>query len=140
METIDIIKAIGGGIIALATIVQIAPVQINPWSWLAKTVGRAINGELIKEVGDIKDGMAKMGEDLEKQRALDSRWRIIRFNDELLQAKRHSKECFDQVLEDITAYTKYCEEHRDFKNEKAKMAIENVERCYRKCMEDRDFL
>lgn len=140
MEAIEIAEAIGGGILALATILQIAPVKINPWSWLAKTVGRAVNGELIQEVGDIKAGMEKMGEDLEKQRALDSRWRIIRFNDELLQAKRHSKECFDQVLEDITAYTTYCDEHKNFKNEKAKMAIENVERCYRKCMEERDFL
>ena len=140
METIGMLEAVGGGVIALATIIQIAPVKINPWSWVARAIGRAVNGELIKEVGDIKTGMAKMGEDLALQRALDSRWRIIRFNDELLQARRHSKECFDQVLEDITAYTKYCEEHRDFKNEKAKMAIENVERCYRKCMEDRDFL
>lgn len=140
MDTIGMLEAVGGGIVALATIIQIAPVKINPWSWAARAIGRAVNGELIKEVGDIKTGMAKMGEDLALQRALDSRWRIIRFNDELLQAKRHSKECFDQVLEDITAYTKYCEEHRDFKNEKAKMAIENVERCYRKCMEDRDFL
>lgn len=140
MDTIDILKAVGGGLFALATIVQIAPINVNPWSWLAKTIGRAVNGELIAEVADIKKGMAKMDADLAEKRALDSRWRIIRFNDELLQAKRHSKECFDQVLEDVSAYQHYCDTHKDFKNEKAKLAIENVERCYRKCMEDRDFL
>ena len=36
--------ATGGGILlAVLTVIQIAPIKINPWSALAKAIGRAIN-------------------------------------------------------------------------------------------------
>lgn len=131
----------GGGVaLVLLTLVEIAPVKLNPWSWLARALGRAINGEIFAEIGAIKRGMEKLDADLAETRALNSRSRILRFNDELLLKQRHSKEYFDQVLEDITSYQRYCSEHPEFKNEKAVLAIGNVERCYNKCMEEKDFL
>lgn len=39
----------GGGIVGLLlvllTLVQIAPIKVNPWTAIGKAVGRAINGE-----------------------------------------------------------------------------------------------
>lgn len=32
----------GGGLFLLLTLVQLAPIKVNPWSWLAKSVGKAI--------------------------------------------------------------------------------------------------
>ena len=68
------------------------------------------------------------------------RTRILRFNDELIRDIRHTKEHFDDVLDDITMYTRYCENNKDFKNEKAVQAIANVRRTYQKCEEDNSFL
>ena len=68
------------------------------------------------------------------------RTRILRFNDELIRGIRHTKEHFDDVLDDITEYTRYCEANKDYKNEKAVQAIANVRRTYQKCEEDNDFL
>lgn len=131
----------GGGILAaILTILQLAPIKINPWSWLARSIGKAVNKDLIDEVSGLKKSVDKLNTDLEETKALSARTGILRFNDELLQGQRHSKEYFDQILEDISSYTKYCEAHKDFRNEKAKLAIENVERCYRKCMKDKDFI
>ena len=43
--------ATGGGILLAAmTLIQIAPIKLNPWSALAKAIGRAINGEVITKV------------------------------------------------------------------------------------------
>ena len=50
--------------------------------------------------------------------ALATRRRILRFNDELLQKIKHSKEMFDDTLKDITDYDNYCRTHPDFKNKK----------------------
>lgn len=68
------------------------------------------------------------------------RTRILRFNDELIRGLHHTKEHFDDVLDDITEYTRYCREHEDFENEKAVEAIANVKRVYRHCEETGGFL
>ena len=47
--------ATGGGILlAVLTVIQIAPIKINPWSALAKAIGRAINGEVIAKVDQLE--------------------------------------------------------------------------------------
>lgn len=68
------------------------------------------------------------------------RTRILRFNDEVIRGMEHTEEHFNDVLDDITEYTRYCNEHKDFKNEKAVLAIENVKRVYRWCAENDKFL
>ncbi len=72
--------------------------------------------------------------------AKQCRTRILRFNDELIRGYRHTKEHFDDVLEDITEYKQYCRDHTDFKNEKAVMAIANVQRVFQLCEADNSFL
>ena len=72
--------------------------------------------------------------------AKQCRTRILRFNDELIRGDNHTQEHFNDVLGDITDYGNYCDSHKDFKNEKAVMAIENVRRVYRDCEKDGSFL
>lgn len=68
------------------------------------------------------------------------RYRILRFNDEVKQGTRHTEEHFNQILEDITKYNRYCGEHKNFPNDKAVLAIKNIRDTYDKCMEENDFL
>lgn len=68
------------------------------------------------------------------------RTRILRFSDEVIRGMEHTEEHFNDVLDDITDYTRYCNEHKDFKNEKAVLAIENVKQAYRWCAENDKFL
>ena len=74
------------------------------------------------------------------ERATTARVRILRCSDEITRGVRHSKEYFDQTLEDINNYNLYCGAHPEFKNRKAVLAIENIERAYEKCLQDNDFL
>lgn len=120
-------------LVILLSLIQIAPIKLNPWSWLAKQAGKAMNGDLVEEVRELR-------EEFDVSMANQARTRILRFNDELLREDRHSKEMFDSVLEDIDAYEKYCNAHPEYKNSKAVLAIANVKRCYEKCEIDRDFL
>ena len=50
MSVQDIVLAGGGGAFVLLTLLQIAPIKINPWSAIAKTVGRAINAEVLTHI------------------------------------------------------------------------------------------
>lgn len=77
---------------------------------------------------------------ISEHEATTCRYRILRFNDEILHDQKHSKEHFDQILEDITRYEKFCAEHPEYENNKAILAIENIKRVYKKCSDESTFL
>lgn len=72
--------------------------------------------------------------------ALTWRYRILRFDDEIRHEVRHTKEHFDQIMEDVTDYEKYCRDHPDFPNNKAKFAIINIKNVYGQCVQENSFL
>ena len=86
-----------------------------------------------KKVSDLKE---ELGED----RATNARIRILRTSDEIMRGELHSKEYFDQVNHDIDTYRRYCNTHPDYLNNRGKMAIENIERVYEKCLRENTFL
>lgn len=93
-----------------------------------------------KDIDGLKDSFTKFqGAESEKD-AESARRRILRFNDELLRKVDHSKEYFDDILEDIKVYENYCDSHPSFENGKTGMADKNIRRCYEQCMEKNSFL
>ena len=142
--TIEDIRTIflygGGGLILLLTLVQITPIKINPWTWLARRVGRAINGEVLENVSHLKEDVKDLKDSNDEEWASLSRSHILRFGDELLHGVAHSKEHFDQILIDISKYKKYCAEHPDYLNDVANATMEQIQRTYQKCLEDNSFL
>ena len=148
--------AIGWGVIiaAVLSLIQIAPIQLNPWSFIAKHIGRAINGEIFErldrneertievkhDVDELKTYIKYVDSKIDEDRATTARVRILRFNDELLEEKSHSKEAYDQVLVDIDAYDLYCDQHPEFKNNKTKMSAANIIASYETRLKKHDFL
>lgn len=140
-------EVILGAVILLMTFVQITPIKVNPWSWIAKHIGRAINGEVIADIakirGDIKELQEQQDEQKrrrEEDKADEARNRILRFSDELRMHQGHSEEMFDQVLRDIDKYEKYCREHPDYKNSKAMDAIQLTREVYHECKQEDRFI
>ena len=116
------------------TLVQFAPVKINPWSALAKTIGKAM-------------GIAAIEKKLDKHITMDDRRnadahrvRILHFNNELLRDLKHTKEEFIEVLAEIDAYEEYCREHPEYPNNRAVLAIENIREVYKERLKQHDFL
>lgn len=125
---------------ALATLIQISPIKINPWTWAARKIGRAINGEVLEKVKDLESQMNNLKDTVEERAAKDARTRILRFGDECLHGDRHSKEHFDEILRDITDYETYCDEHRNFKNNMAVLTIASIKSNYQERLRLHDFL
>lgn len=136
----EILSSGGGAILILFTIIQIAPVKINPWSWLAKKFGRAINGEVIEKVDKLGEDVQSLRKECDEREAVNCRTRIMRFGDEILHDIRHSKEHFDQILLDITNYEAYCEQHPKFKNNIAAATIQRIKAVYQKCLDENSFI
>lgn len=129
----EIVRGGGGLLLVLMTLVQIAPVKVNPWSWLARAIGRAINAEVIKKLDDHIT--------MDDRRCADGhRARILHFNNELLRSIDHTEEEFNEVLAEIDAYEGYCRDHPDYPNNRAVLAIENIRDTYKDRLKKHDFL
>lgn len=153
MEILEYIKEISSNpttyILAasVATIFEVSKIKISPWTWLFSKLGKAINGELLKEIDNLKKEINEVKQKVidlnnvcDERNATLNRTHILHFNDEILHQKDHTKEHFDQILEDIDDYDDYCKEHPLYKNNKAVSAINNIKRTYDKCMEKNNFL
>jgi hypothetical protein len=113
-------------LIVVLSIIQIAPLKINPWSEIARAVGKMLNVDVMDRLDETKADTA--------------RYRIIRFADEIRQGVLHSEEHFGQILSDIKMYENYCSTHPAYKNSKAVMAIDKIEKTYQKCMDEDSFI
>lgn len=131
----------GSGIVLVAmTLIQISPIKVNPWTALAKAIGRAINGELIEKVDQQGRDIQSLRREVGEQSAVSCRARILRFGDEVAHGTRHSKDHFDQILHDITEYEKYCKANPDFINNMTALTSARIKEIFSKCLEDNDFL
>ena len=133
MSIQEILASGGGVLVVVMTLVQIAPVKLNPWSWLARSIGRAVNAEVIKKL----DAHITMDD---RRTADGHRARILHFNNELLRYIDHTKEEFSEVLAEIDAYELYCREHPEYPNNRAVLAIKNIQEVYMERLKRHDFL
>lgn len=133
---------IAGAIAALGitSLIQISPIRINPWTWLGRKVGRALNGEVMDELKSLKGRMENMEAQNEQDKMDASRIRILRFGDECKRDVPHSEEHFNQVLDDIDRYESYCNTHPEYKNAKAVLTIAKIKEIYGRRLENGDFL
>lgn len=142
--TLEAIKQIllgGGGVLLIAmTLVQITPIKFNPWSWLGKCIGRAINSEVLNKVDELSQELADHKAKSEERHATLCRAHILRFGDEVLHGIPHSKEGYDNILLDIDSYEEYCDQHPCYKNNVALATISHIKKMYQKHLEEDSFL
>ena len=82
----------------------------------------------------------KIDNEAQEREAITARVRILKFMDELLEGRKHTKDSYDQVMTDITNYNKYCSTNPDFKNNQTEATIEYINKDYQKRLEKHDFL
>ena len=120
MSMKELVETGGSVLLIVLTLVQVAPIRINPWSVIARTIGKALNADL--------------NEKMDANEAKTARYRILRFDDEIRHKIRHTKEHFAQIIEDVDTYDPR------FPNGKAVSATDNVKRTYEKCKAENSFL
>ena len=129
-----------GLLVILAGMIKIPKLELNIWNWIGRGIGRSINREVMQQVSDLSSEVDVFKKEAELERARQARQRILRFSDEILFNKRHSKEHFDEILDDIDTYEEYCRMHEDYENNKAVLAIATIREVYQQCVKTHDFL
>ena len=140
MAVQDLLLPCGGLLIALLTLIQIAPIKINPWSAIAKALGRAINKEMMDKLESLDKEMKQLRDATALESVLNCRVRILHFGDETLHGQKHTKEHFDQILRDIDKYEHYCSTHPEFENNVTVLTSARIKEIYQKRLADGDFL
>lgn len=140
MSLQEILSTGGSWLAVLLMVVQVAPIPVNPWEWITKKIGQAVNGEVIEKANQLGADLQSLRRDFEERETTACRIRIMRFGDEILHGVHHSKEHFDQILIDITTYEEYCDDHPNFRNNIAVETIEKIRQVYQDCWDDRAFL
>ena len=125
------------GIFGGATLLQVSPLKIDPWSWLGGLIGRGINAEIMSEVKGVRQELKDHIEEDEKRTTIQDeryikqcRTIILRFHDELRGGHEPTKEHFDEIMDTITVYNTYCDTHPGYKNEKAKVTISCIKQAW----------
>ena len=143
----DLLPMLPPVLVALLSLVEVSPIKINPWSGLAKWLGRAINGEVLESVEEAKKAQKETRSALDEHIRADDernadtlRMRILHFNNDLLRGDRHTREDFIEILAVIDAYEQYCKNHPNYRNNRASHAIANIGRVYDERLKLRDFL
>ena len=87
------------------------------------------------QIVEVKTSINKLGERINENQAVLARTHILRFDDELLNDIKHSKEYFSQTLQDIDVYEAFCMDHPNFKNSFATAAINHILKTYGELLE-----
>lgn len=76
----------------------------------------------------------------EDDKARNARYRILRFYDEICEGRRHSESHFEDILEDIDRYERYCAAHPGFRNSRGSLAMRNIQSTYERLKIEGKFL
>lgn len=98
----DIVTTPSVVIFGAITLIEIAPIKINPWAALFKWIGKMINGDLREQVMELK-------RDFEKKNVEDMRWEILNFANTCRRGTNHSKDEWRHVMDQLYDYEKYTE-------------------------------
>ena len=130
-----------------AGIIQITPIKLNPFSWIARKIGNALNADVIEHLNKTDKAITELDKKLdrhieenEREGIDECRRRILLFNEKVIAEDHITKERYDSILEDIDTYEKYCKENPDYPNSKAVLSIENLKDDYKnryKSLEER---
>lgn len=135
MSLQEILATSSGALFILMTLVQVAPIKVNPWTAVGRVVGKIINKEVMEQLQAMTKKQAETQKTLDDHIRMDDernadmhRTYILRFNTELLRNIKHTEEDFNEVLYNIDCYERYCEEHPKYQNNRATHAIRNINR------------
>ena len=110
------------------------------WAFLTNVFQKPELTKVLDELTKVNGRVESLQDCVDKSNAINSRMRILRFDDELYNEMKHSKEYFNQILDEIDRYESYCNGHPEFENNQAVAAINHIRTIHQKCWDEHSFL
>lgn len=104
-----------------------------------KSVGKRVE-QVELDIAGLRDEVKEVREEVQESRVVESRYRILRFADEITHGTAHSKDHFEQIMADINQYEAWCGTHPRFKNGVTRTSAVLIEETYQERLRKNDFL
>ena len=89
-------------ILGTVTLIQIAPIKINPWSWLGKKVSNFIYGEIRDDIKAVRNEVTEM-------KIQNWRWNVLDFANSCKNGRRHTLDEWKHAIAQLADYENYIE-------------------------------
>lgn len=123
----------------VAAVVSIVSLLLNR-KWTKEDRKADKQEEIVRELRAVKVNLTEHIESNAQSEAKQARRRIIDFSDECRRGVKHSEEHFENLLEDIDAYRRYCTNNPRFENSKAVTSTKFIIDCYDRAKRTNDFI
>ena len=87
---------------------------------------------IIASISELSGKIDALERRIDKRDTDNSRREILRFGDEVYNGVHHSKEMFEQILDDTDSYEKYCKKNPDYENSKTVQTVKLIRDTYYK--------
>ena len=142
IQILDLKSGISFGVflfVLLLTIIQIAPIKINPWDKILVWFGNHMNADLVRRVDVSEEKLDEHIRDSSEERIRKIRADILDFGNACMNGRPHTKEEFEFVISECDAYEKHIEKMQ-IKNGVATATIAEIRRLYEKKLQNNTFL
>lgn len=140
-------------IIIAISIVQIAPIKLNPWTSMFNWISRILTKPLVQKIDGIDSKIKEVNTNVEnidkrltehiKESDTESlqriRQSILSFGSSIISGKNYHKEQFDFMISECDRYETYCKE-RNIVNGVADATIKEIRRVYSLKLSEDSFL
>lgn len=134
-------------IIVIMSLIQWLSKRHNPWetffNWVGSNLFKTQNNRLDKieeRLNDIEHQNEVQDQQRLEDQAVSARRKIVLAADEIcILPTAHTYEWYNQLMQQIDFYEKYCETHTGFPNEQAVMSIDIIKESYTKHKKEDSF-
>lgn len=89
-------------IVTVLSCVEIAPIKVNPWSWILSIIRHALYGDIKKELQEVK-------QELTETKVQNWRWNVLDFANSCRNGRRHSHDEWRHTISQLAEYESYIE-------------------------------
>lgn len=93
------------------SLIQIAPIKINPWDSILGWVGSKVNASVKNDIAEVRKQSDIQKEEFREFWIDYQREAILRFSRECSQETPHSREEWNHILDIIKRYETFCSKH-----------------------------
>ena len=131
------------GLVVIMSLIEFSKIKINPWSFIGNMFNKELRSQIDSQgdqINALSEKVSNIQTEVNENAAMSSRYRILRFDDEIRHGTLHTKEHYDQIMVDIDIYEAFCKRNPDFRNNLAHKAISNIKKMYDVHNDDNSFL
>lgn len=92
--------------------------------------------EILEAIEKVDKRVGNLEETMDERDAVLARTHILRFRDELYNDQKHTSEYFEQTLDDIATYDRFCESHPKFQNGRTVAAAQFIKDEYQRLFKE----